>query len=98
MVVQRARMLRATSDRELKAFLTGLRCAQTAAVNAAEELYDVADSATGGDRQQGNGRAAGAKLVSERIGALFDAAARATETKPSRKGFRALLAQLTGSD
>lgn len=41
-------------------------------------------------------RAAGAKLAAERIGALFDAATKATETTPTRRGLRALLSRLTG--
>lgn len=94
-VVQRARALRATSDIELRAFLTGLRAAHTAAVDAAEELYEAADTRSGPDRAEGNARAAGAKLASQRIGALFDAAAAEAGSKPSRKGLRALLAHLT---
>ena len=96
-VVQRARALRATSDPELRAFLTGLRAAHTAAVDAAEEIYEVADAATGADRTEGNARAAGAKLAAQRIGALFDAATAEAGTRPSRKGLRALLARLTGN-
>ncbi len=94
-VVQRARALRATSDPELRAFLTGLRAAHTAAVDAAEEIYELADAAIGADRAEANARAAGAKLAAQRIGALFDAAAAESAAPPARKGLRALLLRLT---
>lgn len=93
---QRARALRATSDPELRAFLTGLRVAHTAAVDAAEETYEAADNLAGADRAEGNARAAGAKLAAARIGHLFDAAVDAAGAKPSRASLRALLAKLTG--
>lgn len=95
MVVQRARALRATSDPELRAFLTGLRAAHTAAVDLAEEVYETADNKVGEMRIDGYARAAGAKLAAERIGALFDAAAAEAATKPTRRGLRALLDHIT---
>lgn len=96
-VQQRARALRATSDPELRAFLTGLRAAHTAAVDLAEEIYDVADAAIGADRTEGLARAAGAKLAAQRIGGLFDAAAAVSPAPPPRRGLRELLRRLTGS-
>jgi hypothetical protein len=97
MAVQRARTLRATSSAELRAFLTGLRTAHTAAVDAAEELYEVGDAAIGDDRREAFARAAGTKLAAERIGKLFDAAAAETpQEKPHGNGVRALLRRLAG--
>lgn len=95
-VVTRARALRATSDPELRAFLTGLRIAHTAAVDAAEETYELADATLGDARREGFARAAGAKLAAERIGALFDAAAAEGATTSPKRGLRALLRKLTG--
>lgn len=94
---QRARAYRATSDAELRAFLTGMRLAHTAAVDLAEEVYEVADGAVGDLRAEGNARAAGVKLAADRIGALFDATAREGGVKPGRKGLRAMLRALTGA-
>lgn len=94
-VAARAKALRATSDPELRAFLTGLRAAHTAAVDAAEEVYDVADRMIGADRAEGFARAAGAKLAAQRIGALFDAAVTAGgASAPPKRGIRAMLRRL----
>jgi len=94
--VQRARAMARVSSAELRAFLVGLRTAQVAAEDAAEETYHAADRLSGADRAEGNARAAGAKLAARRIGALFDAAAALAEEPPPRRGLRALLARLSG--
>lgn len=95
MVVARARALRRVPDTELRAFLIGMRCAIEAATDAASEVYDASDRLVAQDRELGNARAAGAKLAAARIGALLDAAAAECAAPPTRRGLKALLAQMT---
>lgn len=95
-VVERARTLRRVSDAELRAFLIGLRTAGAAAIDAADETYQIADRLTGVDRHLGNARAAGATLAAQRIGGMFDAAAAEATAPPTRRGLKALLRRLTG--
>lgn len=97
--VKRARALKRVSSPELHAFLVGLRTAQVAAEDLAEETYGVADAATDEQRAKGMARAGGNKAAAARIGALFDAviAEAMVPGPPSRRGIRKLMQHLVGS-
>lgn len=94
--VKRARALKRVSSAEVQAFLVGLRTAQVAAEDLAEETYSVADAATGDRRAEAVSRAGGIKAAAARIGALFDATGVEAPAPPTRRGIRKLIQHLTG--
>lgn len=94
--MKRARALKRVSSAEIQAYLAGLRTAQVAAEDLAEETYGVADAATGELRAEAVARAGGSKAAATRIDAIFDAAAAEAAAPPTRRGIRKLIKHLTG--
>lgn len=90
-MVTRARALGAVKSPEVRYFLMGMRAAQTAAEDIAEEVYNAADRLEGPDRAEGFARAAGAKLAAHRIGRLFDVAAGEDANPPAKRSVRLVL-------
>ena len=94
--VARAVAFRAADSAQARAFLRGLQLAENACRDQVDTFYAEADRHSDGARESFLARAAAAKACAERIGALFDQAARAAGIRPSRAGLKWLLTQLEG--